>query len=71
MDSHSPSKRRGLLALAVAFVCSLGLAASAHAMTTYNVTPGDAASLLNAVDQANNDGDDSTVNVPAGTYNLS
>ncbi|HEX6458556.1 MAG TPA: choice-of-anchor Q domain-containing protein, partial [Thermoleophilaceae bacterium] len=47
------------------------LAASAHAMTTYNVTPGDAASLLNAVDQANNDGDDSTVNVPAGTYNLS
>ena len=40
-------------------------------MTTYNVTPNDATSLLNAVDQANTDGDDSTVNVPAGTYNMS
>jgi predicted outer membrane repeat protein len=54
-----------------ALLCTLGLAASAHAATTYNVTPGDAASLLNAVDQANTDGDDSIVNLPAGTYNLS
>src|SRR5947207_2593738 len=40
-------------------------------MTTYNVTPHDATALLHAVNQANTDGDDSTVNVPAGTYNMS
>jgi hypothetical protein len=60
-----------LLTLAAGLLCTFGFAASAHAMTTYNVTPNDATSLLNAVDQANADGDDSTVNVPAGTYNMS
>ena len=71
MGSQLTSSRRGLLTLAAALLCTFGFAASAHAMTTYNVTPNDATSLLDAVDQANGDGDDSTVNVPAGTYNLS
>ncbi len=70
MDSHSSRKRRGLLTFAAALLCTFGLTASAHAMTTYNVTAGDATSLRNAIDSANSDGDDSTVNVPAGTYNL-
>ena len=70
MDSLAP-RRVGLIACLAALLCTLGLAASAHAATTYNVTAGDATSLLNAVDQANTDGDDSIVNVPAGTYNLS
>lgn len=39
-------------------------------MTTYNVTAGDATSLRDAIDSANSDGDDSTVNVPAGHYAL-
>jgi hypothetical protein len=39
-------------------------------MTTYNVTPGDATSLRDAFDSANGDGDDSTINVPAGHYTL-
>jgi len=71
LGSQLTSSRRGLLTLAAALLCTFGFAASAHAMTTYNVTPNDATSLLNAVDQANTDGDDSTVNVPAGTYNMS
>ena len=70
MDSQSSRKRRGRLTFAAALLCTFGITASAHAMTTYNVTAGDASSLLSAVDQANDDGDDSTVNVPAGTYNL-
>lgn len=82
MDSHSSRRRRGLITLAAALLCTFGFAASAHAMTTYTVnTTADTedgtcdvadCSLLDAVDAANSDhGDDSTVNVPAGTYNLS
>jgi hypothetical protein len=70
VDSHLSFSRRGLLTLAAGLLCTLGFAASAHAMTTYNVTPGDATSLRDAFNSANSDGDDSTVNVPAGHYTL-
>jgi predicted outer membrane repeat protein len=59
-----------MLVLAAALLCALGFAGSAHAMTTYNVTANDATSLRAAIDSANTDGDDSTVNVPAGHYTL-
>jgi predicted outer membrane repeat protein len=70
LDSLLSSPRRALLALAAVLVCTLGLAASAHAATTYNVTAGDATSLRDAINSANTDGDDSIVNVPAGHYAL-
>jgi hypothetical protein len=70
VDSHLTLRHRGFLTLAAALLCTLGLAASAHAMTTYNVTPGDATSLRDAFNSANTDGDDSTINVPAGHYTL-
>lgn len=68
MDSRT--RITGLAAAVAALLCTLGLAASAHAATTYNVTAGDASSLESAVNSANTDGDDSIVNVPAGTYTL-
>jgi predicted outer membrane repeat protein len=68
MDSRT--RITGLAAAAAALVCTLGLAASAHAATTYNVTAGDVSSLESAVSTANSDGVDSIVNVPAGTYAL-
>jgi predicted outer membrane repeat protein len=70
LDSLLSSPRRALLALAAVLVCTLGLAATAHAATTYNVTAGDATSLRDAINSANSDGDDSIVNVPAGHYTL-
>ena len=70
MGSQPRSTRVGLLTFAAAALCALGFAGSAHALTTYNVTPNDAQSLRTAIDQANDDGDDSLVNVPAGTYQL-
>jgi predicted outer membrane repeat protein len=70
LDSLLSSPRRALLALAAVLVCTLGLAATAHAATTYNVTAGDATSLRDAIGSANTDGDDSIVNVPAGHYTL-
>jgi len=70
VDSHLAFRRRGLLTLAAGLLCTLGFAASAQAMTTYNVTPGDATSLRDAFNSANTDGDDSTINVPAGHYTL-
>jgi predicted outer membrane repeat protein len=68
MDSRTRST--GLAAAAAALACTLGLAASAHAATTYTVTAGDVSSLESAITQANGDGVDSIVNVPAGTYGL-
>jgi len=70
VDSHFAFRHRGFLVLVAGLLCTLGFAASARAMTTYNVTPGDATSLRDAFNSANGDGDDSTVNVPAGTYTL-
>jgi polymorphic membrane protein len=57
-------------AAAVALACTLGMAATARATTTYNVTAGDVTSLENDITSANTDNDDSVVNVPAGTYAL-
>src|SRR5919201_2394684 len=79
MDSLVP-RRVGLFAFLAALLCTLGLAASAHAATTYTVnTTADHSdgtcdatdcSLRDAVEAANSDGDDSIVNLPAGHYTL-
>jgi CSLREA domain-containing protein len=79
LDSHA-SRRAPLIVFLAAVLCTFGLAASAHAATTYNVnTTADHAdgtcdatdcSLRDAVEASNSDGDDSIVNLPAGHYTL-